>query len=232
MHSRPTSTARPARARSTRCRLLRRSSVSRIVSSGSQPAAAGRPKGSRSRWRRADSGACPRLDCRGVETPKAIDAMAYPGKRTCSLLQMASPATFRAYAPRKLMMKCPRCQHENQTAANFCEECAVPLARTCPSCGSRAAATAEVLPRMWPLSNSTRGRSTLRLTPELHTPRTSHEKILTSREALEGERKQVTVLFADVKGSMELLARDRRSRGGAQAPRSGDRAHDGGRPSL
>jgi len=32
------------------------------------------------------------------------------------------------------------------------------------------------------------------------------EKILTSRSALEGERKQVTVLFADLKGSMELLA--------------------------
>ena len=32
------------------------------------------------------------------------------------------------------------------------------------------------------------------------------EKILTSKSALEGERKQVTVLFADLKGSMELLA--------------------------
>jgi class 3 adenylate cyclase len=32
------------------------------------------------------------------------------------------------------------------------------------------------------------------------------EKILTSKAALEGERKQVTVLFADMKGSMELLA--------------------------
>jgi class 3 adenylate cyclase len=32
------------------------------------------------------------------------------------------------------------------------------------------------------------------------------EKILTFKSALEGERKQVTVLFADLKGSMELLA--------------------------
>ena len=38
------------------------------------------------------------------------------------------------------------------------------------------------------------------------TPRHLAEKILTSRRALEGERKQVTVLFADLKGSMELLA--------------------------
>ena len=42
------------------------------------------------------------------------------------------------------------------------------------------------------------------LTPLSYTPRHLAEKILTSRSALEGERKQVTVLFADVKGSMDL----------------------------
>jgi class 3 adenylate cyclase/tetratricopeptide (TPR) repeat protein len=42
--------------------------------------------------------------------------------------------------------------------------------------------------------------------PESYTPRHLAEKILTSKNALEGERKQVTVLFADLKGSMELLA--------------------------
>jgi class 3 adenylate cyclase len=41
--------------------------------------------------------------------------------------------------------------------------------------------------------------------PENYTPKHLAEKILTSRSALEGERKQVTVLFADLKGSMELL---------------------------
>src|SRR3989338_359482 len=44
------------------------------------------------------------------------------------------------------------------------------------------------------------------LAPGAYTPRHLAEKILTSRSALEGERKQVTVLFADLKGSMELLA--------------------------
>jgi class 3 adenylate cyclase/tetratricopeptide (TPR) repeat protein len=43
-------------------------------------------------------------------------------------------------------------------------------------------------------------------TPRTYTPPYLAEKILTSRSALEGERKQVTVLFADLKGSMELLA--------------------------
>jgi class 3 adenylate cyclase len=42
--------------------------------------------------------------------------------------------------------------------------------------------------------------------PAAYTPAHLKEKILTSRSALEGERKQVTILFADVKGSMELLA--------------------------
>ena len=42
--------------------------------------------------------------------------------------------------------------------------------------------------------------------PLAYTPAYLAEKILTSRSALEGERKQVTVLFADLKGSMELLA--------------------------
>jgi len=42
--------------------------------------------------------------------------------------------------------------------------------------------------------------------PDTYTPKHLAEKILTSRAALEGERKQVTVLFADLKGSMELLA--------------------------
>jgi len=50
-------------------------------------------------------------------------------------------------------------------------------------------------------------QSALKFTsPQAYTPKHLAEKILTSKSALEGERKQVTVLFADMKGSMELLA--------------------------
>jgi class 3 adenylate cyclase len=42
--------------------------------------------------------------------------------------------------------------------------------------------------------------------PESYTPKHLAEKILTSKAAIEGERKHVTILFADLKGSMELLA--------------------------
>jgi class 3 adenylate cyclase len=52
------------------------------------------------------------------------------------------------------------------------------------------------------------------VSPRAYTPAHLAEKILTSKSALEGERKQVTVLFADLKGSMELLAdHDPRRRG-------------------
>src|SRR5713226_3797885 len=48
--------------------------------------------------------------------------------------------------------------------------------------------------------------STLERPPLTYTPAHLSEKILTARTALEGERKQVTVLFADIKGSTELIA--------------------------
>src|SRR6059036_1796591 len=76
-------------------------------------------------------------------------------------------------------LRCPSCGHANRAAAKFCEECGKRL--------PQVAASVEP-PRA----------------PRDYTPRHLAEKILGSRAALEGERKQVTVLFADVKGSMEL----------------------------
>ena len=100
-------------------------------------------------------------------------------------------------------MKCPRCQHDNPTGTKFCGECAAPLT-TCPACGATN-----------PPENKFCGQcaTPLRTTPapkfaapDSYTPKHLAEKILTSKAALEGERKHVTVLFADLKGSMELLA--------------------------
>jgi hypothetical protein len=73
-------------------------------------------------------------------------------------------------------------------------------------------ATGEVLWRMWAaLSPRARASTAPPLAPRLHarlsyTPSSLAEKILSPKSALEDERKQVTVLFADLKGSMELLA--------------------------
>jgi Double zinc ribbon len=102
-------------------------------------------------------------------------------------------------------MKCPNCQHENTATAKFCEECATPLPRTCANCGSQVSYTAKFCPQcghfLTPVAGDSRFAS-----PKSYTPQHLADKILTSRAAIEGERKQVTVLFADIKGSMELLA--------------------------
>jgi class 3 adenylate cyclase/tetratricopeptide (TPR) repeat protein len=103
-------------------------------------------------------------------------------------------------------MRCPRCQHENRPQAKFCEECATLLARSCTACGAQLRPSAQFCPACaHPVAGP--GRAELRFTsPESYTPKHLAERILVSRTALEGERKQVTVLFADLKGSMELLA--------------------------
>jgi hypothetical protein len=68
-----------------------------------------------------------------------------------------------------------------------------PQAKFCPECSHPTPSAVQA--------------ATIRCTsPEGYTPKHLAEKILTSKAALEGERKQVTVLFADLKGSMELLA--------------------------
>src|SRR3989449_2865880 len=105
-------------------------------------------------------------------------------------------------------MPCPRCQHENEADAKFCEECAAPLARACGKCGRSLSPTAKFCPECaHPTGPSAAPAPARRFdSPESYTPRHLAEKILTSKSALEGERKLVTVLFADLKGSMELLA--------------------------
>jgi class 3 adenylate cyclase/tetratricopeptide (TPR) repeat protein len=103
-------------------------------------------------------------------------------------------------------MNCSRCQHANRPGAKFCEECAAPLVRTCERCATAASAAAKFCPECaHPLGTPASGPAPF-ATPERYTPRHLADKILTSKAALEGERKLVTVLFADLKGSMELLA--------------------------
>jgi adenylate cyclase len=103
-------------------------------------------------------------------------------------------------------MTCSQCGHDNPAGARFCNGCGTAVEGVCSRCGKpnpagsrfcngcggqlQAAAIAERV-----------------ADPRSYTPKHLAEKILTSRSALEGERKQVTVLFADVKGSMELASK-------------------------
>ena len=111
-------------------------------------------------------------------------------------------------------MRCPRCQAENAAAARFCEDCGVRLDLACPSCGAAVTpgkrfcgSCGSAISASASTGEASSGPRTARFaSPESYTPKHLAEKILTSKAALEGERKQVTVLFADLKGSMELLA--------------------------
>ncbi len=104
-------------------------------------------------------------------------------------------------------MECPRCRAQNREGRRFCAECAAPLAAPCPSCGfSNEPGEKFCGGCAAPLAAATRVPEPRFAAPQAYTPKHLAEKILTSRSAVEGERKQVTVLFADLKGSMELLA--------------------------
>src|SRR5205809_5222673 len=103
-------------------------------------------------------------------------------------------------------MQCPRCQHENSPQLEFCEECGTPLGRACSNCGGQLLATAKFCPECGHRVAGGGRPQPRPVSPDAYTPKHLAEKILTSKRALEGERKRVTVLFADLKGSSELLA--------------------------
>jgi len=102
-------------------------------------------------------------------------------------------------------MQCPRCQAENREGRRFCAECGASLAGACPSCGFSNEPDVKFCGGCGrALSASPHARRLA--SPDAYTPKHLAAKIAASRGALEGERKQVTVLFADLKGSMELVA--------------------------
>jgi len=103
-------------------------------------------------------------------------------------------------------MTCPRCQQDNPPHARFCLGCGARLALICTSCGAELPGGARFCLQCGQAVTAGTADSVGSPAPDTYTPKHLAEKILTSKAALEGERKQVTVLFADLKGSMELLA--------------------------
>jgi class 3 adenylate cyclase/tetratricopeptide (TPR) repeat protein len=108
-------------------------------------------------------------------------------------------------------MKCPKCQIENPDVANFCGECGADLERVCPNCnhlnppqfkfcnkcGSSLIIPAKEVPRE--LSFEEKLAKIQRYIPKDLT-----QKILAQRDKIEGERKQVTVMFCDMEGFTAL----------------------------
>ncbi len=97
-------------------------------------------------------------------------------------------------------MNCTACGHESREGAKFCGGCARPLDNTCPAC----AATNPPEAMFCDQCAASLSRATPERDPRAYTPKHLADKILQSKSTIEGERKQVTVLFADVKVSMEL----------------------------
>src|SRR5438477_3811365 len=91
-------------------------------------------------------------------------------------------------------MQCPSCQHENPAGQKFCGECGGRLGASSAAPVAEAAPTHRTPPERF-------------ASPAAYTPKHLADKILTSKGALEGERKQVTVMFTDVTGFTALSER-------------------------
>src|SRR6516164_9066864 len=95
-------------------------------------------------------------------------------------------------------MHCSKCGFDNPEGMKFCGQCTAPLALVCPNCGFEN-----------PPGFKFCGQCTTPLAPGLTAPRASKTSVAVREtdgsEALDGERKMVTALFADIKGSMELM---------------------------
>jgi class 3 adenylate cyclase len=96
-------------------------------------------------------------------------------------------------------MRCPSCHHDNRTDRRFCTQCGTRLAVGCPSCGAPIEA-GERFCGGCGAALTIGGRTT----PSPARAPLLADKIRQAKATVEGERKQVTVLFVDVKGSMKL----------------------------
>ena len=96
-------------------------------------------------------------------------------------------------------MKCPKCQFENREGAKFCKKCGNKLELICPSCGHPYQADSIFCDECGhTLAKLKEAPSVDYSEPQSYTPKHLADKILTTRSSIEGERKLVTVFFADV----------------------------------
>jgi class 3 adenylate cyclase/tetratricopeptide (TPR) repeat protein len=96
-------------------------------------------------------------------------------------------------------VKCPKCQTQNPEENKFCRKCGASLSLTCSHCDAVVSADDEFCGQCGrSLTPSTPTPPPDYSHPQSYTPKFLAEKILTTRSSIEGERKLVTVLFADV----------------------------------
>ena len=96
-------------------------------------------------------------------------------------------------------MRCSTCQHENRAGALFCGKCGVGLSTICTECQSENPRDNNFCDRCGHrLAEPAGPRPVDYSKPQSYTPKYLAEKILITRSSIEGERKLVTVFFADV----------------------------------
>jgi class 3 adenylate cyclase/ribosomal protein L40E len=96
-------------------------------------------------------------------------------------------------------MKCPKCQFKNPEGMKFCGECGSNLETICPKCNFSNPPQFKFCGKCGHKVREPDEAPPIDLSePQSYTPKFLAEKILTTRSSIEGERKLVTVLFADV----------------------------------
>ncbi|PWT82816.1 MAG: hypothetical protein C5B58_07570, partial [Acidobacteria bacterium] len=103
-------------------------------------------------------------------------------------------------------MRCSKCGSESTSAKKFCAECGSPLARLCPKCAADNKPTSKFCEECGTALNG-KGAPTA-ASPHQPASKTAEIRITSEKpevSTLDGERKTVTALFADIKGSMELI---------------------------
>lgn len=103
------------------------------------------------------------------------------------------------------LMHCSQCQAENPAGQKFCGECGAKLPAGCPACGHANPPQQKFCGECGAsLASGPAPTASKFASPQQYTPKHLAEKILTSRSALTGERKQVTILFVDAVGSTAI----------------------------
>jgi class 3 adenylate cyclase/tetratricopeptide (TPR) repeat protein len=103
-----------------------------------------------------------------------------------------------------MAVKCPKCQSENPADAEFCIECGSSIEFHCPKCGTATPVRGKFCKKCGLPLGEQKAPPVDYSKPQTYTPKFLAEKILSTGKSLEGERKLVTVLFADVAGYTAL----------------------------
>ncbi len=108
-------------------------------------------------------------------------------------------------------MKCPKCQFENREGIKFCEKCGLKMELVCPACGAKIPPDRQfcgecghdlILPSKPAPKDLSFEEKLAKI--QRYLPKDLTQKILAQRDKIEGERKQVTVMFCDMEGYTSL----------------------------